>query len=279
MKKKYKTLAITLLYILSTACTDVIEVEVPTAEPRLVIDAAIDCSVGEGGSFQVIKLSTTQPYFSKESTAPVKGATVVLTNNDSSEQFTFEDKQNGSYTISNFNPQPNNTYTLQITYNGEIYSATERLYPLVKIENLIQTTSGGWAPNVLKAKFTFDDPKGEENYYFVKYQRRGDKLPSLITVSDEFIDGNKMTVYCDHDDNEREYEAKDTVDIMLCSVSKNHYTYLTLLAQQIRDRKGNIFSTPPASLKSNCINQTNPGNTSLGYFRITMKDKQTVIFK
>ena len=45
------------------SCTKVVEVDVETAEPKLVIEASIDWVKGTKGNEQKIKFSTTTGYF------------------------------------------------------------------------------------------------------------------------------------------------------------------------------------------------------------------------
>ena len=72
-------LLITVLFF--NACTDVIDVEVPTEETKLVIEASINWEKGTSGSDQTIYLSKSTPFFETNGNVPVSGASVVITNN------------------------------------------------------------------------------------------------------------------------------------------------------------------------------------------------------
>ena len=56
-----------------SSCTDVIEVEVPTEAPRLVIEASINWEKETVGNNQTIKLSRSTPYFDTNGAEPVLG--------------------------------------------------------------------------------------------------------------------------------------------------------------------------------------------------------------
>ena len=78
MKNIHKYLAIFFCFYL-LSCTKVVEVDLTTAEPKLVIDASIDWVKGTTGNEQKIILSTTTGYYS--TTFPtVSGADIVITN-------------------------------------------------------------------------------------------------------------------------------------------------------------------------------------------------------
>ena len=66
------------MLLLQTSCEDVIELNLNTAEPKLVIEASINWLKGTSGNEQIIKLSLTAPYFN-DTVPPANGATVLIT--------------------------------------------------------------------------------------------------------------------------------------------------------------------------------------------------------
>ena len=80
-----------LLAVLITfiSCDDKIDVAVPEATPRLVIEASIDWEQGTAGNNQTVKLSTSSPFFDNNSDTSVIGASVKVTNNNTNEEFIF----------------------------------------------------------------------------------------------------------------------------------------------------------------------------------------------
>jgi len=69
MKRLIYTLIIMLIFI---GCEDVIDVDLPNGEPRLVIDASLEFVTRDDGSIDfrlgedIIKLSFSTPFFDKE---------------------------------------------------------------------------------------------------------------------------------------------------------------------------------------------------------------------
>ena len=80
--KKYLKIILVLIAVVFTSCTDVVDVDVPTAEPRLVIEASINWEKGTDGSEQTIKLSTSTPYFDTTTNTSVTVASVIITNDN-----------------------------------------------------------------------------------------------------------------------------------------------------------------------------------------------------
>mgnify|MGYP003627304895 CR=1 FL=1 len=95
--KKYIRNILIITAILYTSCTDVIDVDVPTAAPRLVIEASIDWEKGTTGNEQTIKLSSSTPFFDTTSNNSVIDASVKVTNNLTNQEFIFANQYNGEY--------------------------------------------------------------------------------------------------------------------------------------------------------------------------------------
>ena len=198
MKKFIKSLLI-LMSIGLISCSDVIDVEVPTATERLVIEASLDWQKGTTGNNQTIKLSTSTPYFDTTINNIVVGASVKVTNVDSNVEYIFTDQNDGTYTISNFVPVVNNTYTLEVLYNDEIYKATETLVAVPAINGADQSLEGGFDDEVLDVSIYWNDPIDEENFYFIRFSEEQENFPDLSSISDEFSNGNEMDYFFEND--------------------------------------------------------------------------------
>ncbi len=273
----YSYMIISLVFF---SCTDVIDVDVPYGGPRMVIEASLDWEKGSFGNEQIIKLSEMTPYFNDVSTQIVRGAFVNVTNDNNGESVQFIDQNNGTYSTSNFTPIINQSYTLEINYNGETYIAKETLTPVVDIKKVDQSTENGFDKDVIEINVYFDDPLEFKNYYLSKFHERKDLLPTLLDVNDEFTNGNEMHIFYEKfnndDTNEKELLPGDIVDIELYGISKTYFNYIRLLIEQ-NSVLGDPFSTIPAPLRGNCTNPANPDNYAWGYFRLTEVNKTIYI--
>ncbi|MEW4925558.1 DUF4249 domain-containing protein [Algibacter sp. 2305UL17-15] len=276
----YKILVFAL--VIFTSCTDVVDVDVPEAAPRLVVEASIDWEKETQGNEQSIKLSMSTPYFDNLTNTDVAGASVKITNNTTNAEFVFSDTGNGIYTTSSFVPVLNQAYTLEINYDGETYIAEETLTPVVDIDELSQSRIGGFNDEALEVDIFFNDPPNEENFYLFRFEEEGDILPELLAIPDEFTNGNRMKVFFekenDEDANQEEFEPGDIAHINFYGISKQYFNYMDLLVEQY-ENADNPFGTIPASLKGNCINPSNPENYAFGYFRLTQVVKVTYVFR
>lgn len=278
--KTYINYIVLILILTFSSCTDVIEVDVPTEEPRLVIEASIDWDKETSGNNQTIKLSMSTPYFSSNGNEPVIGASVKITNENDGSEFIFLDENNGNYTTNSFVPVLNNSYTLKVINDGETFIANETLTSVVDILDVYQSKDK-FDPDALEVNFDFLDPEDETNFYLIKFQEQADLLPTLFDFKDEFVNGNLITLFNerdkDEDINQEEYAPGDVVDIEFYGISKRYYEYIQILINQ--SESGGPFDTTPVALRGNCENETNPDKYGYGYFRLTQVSKATYIFE
>ncbi len=253
------------------SCEDVVDVDVPTEEPRLVIEASLDWEKGTLGNNQTIELSMSTPYFDT-TPSPVTGATVKVTNETDGNVYTFIDQEDGRYIISNFEPIINHTYFLEVAYDNEFYTATETMNSVPEFNRIEQSYDGGFDDEALEVTYYFDDPPNVENYYLSSFQEVGALFQTLEDMSDEFTDGNEMFNFFEKDDDNGEeedhFQPGDVVDISLYGISETYYNFMQILIEQY-DSGGDPFSSVGAEIRGNCINPIHPENYAFGYFRVT----------
>ncbi|MNJ98162.1 hypothetical protein D3C87_159250 [compost metagenome] len=268
--KNIKYILLLLTTVFFTGCEKVVDVDLDTAAPRLVVDASINWVKGTDGSQQRVKLTTTTGYYSKEIPV-VSGATVFITNSTNNIVFNFtETPGTGEYLCNNFVPQIGDTYILTVVHDGQTYNATEKLYAVPEISRVVQDNEGGFLGEDIEVRFFFMDNGLEDNFYLVRFDT--DVLPyaDYDVLEDEFFQGNEMFDFIDHED----FKAGDVVGLNLYGISERYYNYMTILISMVEGGAGSgPFQTPPVNVRGNIINQTNDKNFALGYFRLSESDK------
>lgn len=266
-----KIIYICFLCFLCHSCEDVVEVDLNTAEPRLVIDASLNWPKGASGQTQQIRLTLTAPYFDN-GVPPATGATVIVTD-VSNNTFNFiEQGDTGIYQNDSFLPAFNQTYTLTINYSNETYTATEKLIPVSAIDRVEQKNDGGFSGDEIEIKAYYTDPPGVQNFYLFEFITNPNTI-SLEVYNDEFIDGNDFFGFYSDED----LKSGDELVIRNSGISERTYEFLNILLQQSDEDAGDPFQTQPTSVRGNCINQTNPNNYPLGYFRVSEIDSFTYV--
>ena len=261
-----------LIFLILTAftlisCEDVVDVDLATAEPKLIIDASLKWQKGTTGNEQTIFLSTTTGFYENE-VPTVSGATVLVTN-ENNDVFTFTEIPNtGEYFCANFVPEIDQTYTLTVIYNGETYTATETLKEVPEITSVIQDNEGGFTGDQIEVRFFYNDIPNIDNYYLIQFNTSITILPEYDVISDEFFQNNQMFgLYTNEDLN-----PNDTVTLTLQGISETYYNYMNILLGIAGSNGGSPFQTPPATVRGNIVNQTNFDNYALGFFRLSEID-------
>ncbi len=250
----------TLLVLLLTSCEEVIDLDLNEAEPKLVIEASINTFPDDPGLSQAfVKLTTTAPFFDTE--IPVVTDAVITVTHEDGTVFSFAHSENGYY-FADLNPEPNILYTLEVIYQNEIYKASNTLFSSSPIEFVEQKDDAGFSGEDIELKAFFSDPAELENYYF--FEGISEKGNIYDAISDEFFNGNQIFGYYLVED----IEPGDNVRFNLYGINEQNYNFIFTLLQQ-GDAPAGPFETQPATVRGNIVNETNPNNFPLGYFRIS----------
>ena len=261
--KKIHLILVFLFAIFFNSCQDVVDIPLNTDKPRLVIDAAINWEKGTDGATQTIKLTTTTNFYSN--LIPVVSGASVKVTNGSNMVFNFVEMPNtGLYVCTNFLPNIDEVYTLNIAYNGQNYNATETLKAVAPIQNVVQEIQAGFGGNVLKFRSLYLDPANIDNYYLYKYIFPEDIKARYNTDEDTFFQGNPFFSLAFKNDLKKD----DKIKIIHYGISKEYYNYMNILLSVSGSQGGGPFQTPPATVKGNIKNTTNFENFPYGYFRL-----------
>ncbi len=262
-----KNILILLTVLFFASCEKVIEADLNTAAPRLVIDAAIKWQKGTTGNQQTIKLTTTTGYY--KSQIPVVLGAIVKVTNSTNTVFDFTETPNtGIYVCTNFVPVLGETYSLKVTYGGQTYTATETLINAPSIINVEQRNDLGLNSDEIGIKVNFKDLPNNNDFYLVTYQTPVLAFPFLEVFNDEFFEGNIIFGLFSNKD----LKTGNQIKIELNGVSKPYFNYLTILTG-IANGSGGPFGTVPATtLRGNFTNTINKQNYALGYFSLSQTD-------
>lgn len=262
MKKTY--LFSVLLLFLFTNCEKVIDINLDTAPPKLVVEASINWVKNTPGNIQAIRLTTTTGYFSNE--IPVVTDAVVQISNSSGIVFNFEQLDTpGLYVCSNFIPSINETYTLTILYDNQVFTSTEKLLATPEIKRIEQRNNTGVLGDATEVKFFFDDITNETNFYFLGIIDPYKVIPEYGVLEDRFFQNNEMFGLYFSD----KLKTGDELTFTMSGVSQQYFNYMNILLAQAGTTSAGPFSTPTTTVRGNIVNQTNFNNFALGYFRLS----------
>ncbi len=247
-------------FILLYACQDVIEVEVPIDEPRLVIDALIRIDdIAQPTAFVQIKASITSSFFSE--TQPTALTSIVLTNTQSGDNETLTSSQEfGLYT----KEVPMQLLTegdleLSILYNGQNYLAKTKFVPSVPIDNLEQGNGTLFTGTETEVILTFRDAPDRTDFYLFDFD-----FSQYLVSEDTFYPGQSFQFSYFYD---QDLLPGREVTISILGVDEPFYNYMNQLILQSGGDQG-PFQTPAATVKGNIINTSDSTNFALGYFAV-----------
>lgn len=262
---KYISIVIALLFLVS--CEDVVNVDLNTDAPRLVIDATINWQKGTNGSEQKIILSTTTDYYSNVIPI-VSGATVSIKNSENTSYIFTEIPNTGEYQCNNFKPVIGETYTLTIVYKGEIYIASETMQSVTPIDAIIQKKDAGFSGKDYEVIVYYSDPL-DKNFYMARFFTDIYKSPFYSVSGDEFSNGNQKSWNVSDED----FKQGTSIAITHYGISENYYNYMNKIIASTGS--SGPFATTPAAVRGNIVNQTNIDNYALGYFSLNEVDSET----
>lgn len=260
LKSKTVTLFSLLFVLLFLSCDKVVELDLETGDPKIVIDAEIIWEKGTSGSEQSIKITRMAPYYSP-TTPKVSGAQVRVENSNG-DIFTFNEVEPGLYKCTNFVPEIDMEYKLLVQVDGQSLTATEKLIGVPKIERIDQEFMADvTGEDLIVVTFYYKDPADQANYYLTDYKTDLLPYPEYTSTSDEFVNGNEINEkFTDTD-----LKPGKVLDITHRGISKNFYNYMNLILEATNS---NPFGAVPGNIRGNIVNTTDANNFVLGYFRV-----------
>lgn len=223
MKYLYKLIFVTAIFILNVSCEEKTILDLKTAEPRLVIDAAIS-----EGFPCTVKLTMTQSFYDNVPYRRVSGATVILTDDSGYSEVLQEEYGNSGVYQSSLIGEVDYLYTLRVVVDGETYEASGTIPRPVQLDEvyIYDIKAGGksyYSPSVI-----YQDPAGVKNYYYTKVSVNDRVLKTLYLHDDDNRDGKLIhrILFFDKEANGDEaLNTGDNLDIEMQSIDYGMYEF------------------------------------------------------
>lgn len=259
----------TILYILLisivalSSCTKIIDVDLNESNPKVVLEA----NYSSEDSTVRVKVSLTSSYFNADPSVDINSAAVTIIDHLGN-SIAIPSIENGMYELTNYIPIYNTTYTMNVVYNANSYTANCQMFNAVPLEDITYEyfpsffgSDPGYA-----AILNYYDPAGIENYYVVVQTVNSKELNSLtqlILQDDNFTDGNlvERPLFTNN-----LFELIDTIALELRAIDKVVYDYLNQIISITADQ-----SSAPGNPNSNW------DNDALGYFNCYSSSRKEVI--
>lgn len=288
------------LLFATISCEDVIDVELPTTQQRLNVNALIRVDISQAFIPIEVKVSLTNNFF--EEIPITEAESIVIIAEEFDENGVIIDSRSSSLSEKEPNtgiyvPDPNFSsdqriptnilnknllFSLIIRHEGRAYLAQTRYVPTVPIDTLLQGNGTLFEGDETEVIITFTDDFARDDFYLFDFD-----FEEFLVTEDEFYPGQQFEFSYFYD---RTFESGREIDISILGVDETFYNYMNQLIVQSGDTQG-PFQTPAATVRGNIFDVTDLDNLEvfdnvdqpnlypLGYFAIVQEYKRTITIK
>lgn len=261
MKNIFKIYSlIALSGLMLSSCTRVIDIDLNSKAPQIVIEGKIS---NEAGPYQ-IKISKTVNFSETNKFPAVTNAMVIVTD-DIGTIDTLVQPERGVYQTSKVIGTPGRTYTLKVAIDGKSYVSICKMPEVTNLDSLYLTKNPFDFGSELKSVSVpiFQDKSGVANYYrFIEYHNNK-KITGLQLLDDKFADGSYIENPLFGSIEKR--VVNDSITVELLCLDKAVFEYF----QSIPISGGPVPANPNSNISGGC----------LGYFSAFIISRKKIVIQ
>ena len=255
MKSFYSPVFLFILVGFLASCEKVIEIDLNDKDPQFVIEGFV--TLGE--TTHRISITKTQNIDESSAFPTVDNAIVVLTDDlGNAQPMTLVSP--GMYEVSSYPVTEGRTYSLSVSIDAEVFTASGKMMQNVEIDTL-ETFPFSFGPASINVLIPVrQDPAGIENYYKFNIIANSQEKKGIFIQEDAYNDGNLMKepIFADG------IESGDTVRVEMFGIDKPVYKYFYALQQ---NEQGATPANPTSNFTGGC----------LGYFSVRTKSVKEIV--
>lgn len=296
MKKKIFYLVI---IFISFSCEDVVDVDVPTEDSRLIVNAVFRVDISEQWVPVEVKVSVTNNFFGEIPVTQLESIVILYEEIDENglsistgvSNLAELDPGSGVYV-----PDPNTSFEERIATNalkenmifsmiirheGRRYIARTKYVPTVPIQSLVQGTNTLFNSDETEIIVTIQDDAERQNFYIFDFGNG-----NFILTDDQFYNGQtfEFSYFME------QLQSGQNLMVTIMGADRTFYNYMNQLITQ-SDNTFGFFATPAATVRGNFFDITNlnnidvfdnvntPNNYPLGYFAIVQSFSQSLVIE
>lgn len=222
MSKHIQHALIICALVILSSCEKVIDFDLNSSNSQLVIEGNIS---DQGGSC-IVQVSQSVNYDESNVFPPISGAAVLLSDDEGNSELLTE-TSTGIYTSLEIHGVPGRSYTLQVTVDGQSYTAVSHMPLPVAIDSLSMEEYA--LQEELYVQVQYLDPEGIDNFYRFVQVINGVEQTDILLSSDRLQDGDTMKSLLQADDYEDGLSSGDKVTVYLQSIDESVYDYFRTL--------------------------------------------------
>ncbi|MFN8253090.1 MAG: DUF4249 domain-containing protein [Ferruginibacter sp.] len=249
MKTKYAILNAALLVFSLTGCEKIIDLDVETADPVIVVDGQVTNSLTVGS---IVRLSYTNKVKSDNSIVPLKGATVSI-QEDGGTVYTLPELSDGVYKNAALVGSTGKTYHLKVVANGITLTASSKMPAMVNLDSLVVEDFPIFGKTMKVVTPYYSDPAGLGNNYNLFMYKNGRLIKDVFANDDSFIDGKKATFPLIYSREEDEFKKGDSIEVVMNCIDADNYKYWFSFSQSSTGSPQAVPDNPVSNIKGNAI--------------------------
>ncbi|MEM7187819.1 MAG: DUF4249 family protein [Bacteroidota bacterium] len=269
-------ISVVVMLAVSFSCEDVIEVDVPSEEPRLIIDALIRVDTLQAITNVCVKVTESTSFFETPKPAALEQITlagaVLLEQSEGSGIYCRE--------VSTQQLMQDELF-LAIDYKDQIFAAFTNFATGVPIDSL-QQGPGGQSDDETELVVSITDDPDKDNFYLFDFDRA-----EFLTTEDQFYQGQSFSFSFFYED---ELPSGTELDVSLLGITPRFHSYMEKIIEQ-SESEFDLFDTPAITVRGNILNATDivtisdlseanlETNFPLGYFAVVQEYKKTIIIE
>ena len=286
-----------LIALLLGSCEEVVDVDLPETESKLVVDGLL--RVDKSQEFIDVRIGLKESATFFEENLPIQAENVVITYGVPSGGGLFEtlsysnlaeeEPGSGIYVpdpnfssdqrIRTSSAEPGMVFILEIRYQDKYYFAQTEYVPTVPLDNLQQGDDTLFDDEETEIIVTFTDDPDQDNFYVFDFMNG-----EFQTVEDEFFQGQQFEFSFFYDDKTN---PGDEITVSILGATEEFYNYMDLILEQTGSA-GGPFQTPVATVRGNVFDVTGldnitildnverPNDYALGYFGVVQEYSKTI---
>ncbi|SEF68552.1 DUF4249 domain-containing protein [Sphingobacterium lactis] len=233
-----------------SSCEELIDVDLNSADPKIVIVADINNS----GNVHEVFVSRTVNFDVDRPSDPVENAAVQV-RSGAGQVYVFLHQGDGRYVNTNMQLGIAETYSLSVTVDGEEYKSETSMPEYVEVDSIGVTKENIFNETYYFVNLKFQDPPGQANYFKYTVSVNEEKFKFDSATSDKFNDGKLVTHQIGSGGND-EIQLGDKLVVRRQAITKPVYTYWS---EYMMTNPGSAAPGNPTS---------NISNGALGYFSV-----------
>ncbi len=265
------------IVLFTFGCEDVIEVDLNSADPTIVIEG----SISDNNSKGIVKITKSTDFYQPGIYEKISDASISI-NDSEGNSVEFLEISEGVYESLDIIGKSDVEYSIQVIAEGDTYDAVSTMPNKIELDSLLleeAPTRPGKEEDVIRLfiHIYFQDQPNIDDYCRFKLYNNGVQLGGFIIYDDRLTDGNYIDYRLILDSEEKGIALGDEITVELMSIDKSAFDYYKT-ANSV-NASGSAHGGPSSTSAAPANPITNWSNKALGFFTAYTVSKKSIIIE